>query len=241
MKTCRAFTLVELLVVVAIIAVLAAITVPAVGAFQSKSWQTKSASNMRQIGVALLLYAGEHDGDLPPTSHTTGTKFRRAWIYQLKSYLGHFDEVRLCPADPHKAARRQAEGTSYILNSWVFVPKYGPFGDLEESYNNLKRLPHPGRTVFAFNVSDAVPPGITNDHTHSDLWPQNWQRVCAEIQPDRFRAGRAAADHSEGQSNLLFADGHVEAIEAREMKRRILSGRPFAKPPLEPEELREQP
>ncbi len=59
------FTLMELLVVVAVIAVLAAMAVPAYRAVQQKSMGAKDASNLRQIGTALLSFAAENEGVFP--------------------------------------------------------------------------------------------------------------------------------------------------------------------------------
>ena len=61
----RAFTLVELLVVIAIIAILAALLLPALSAARQKARKTACLSNLRQVGVAVLLYAGDHDGNIP--------------------------------------------------------------------------------------------------------------------------------------------------------------------------------
>jgi len=234
---CRAFTLIELLVVVAIIAVLAGLLVPAVGRVRARGNEAACAANMRQIGASLLLYANDHDGDFPETSHTTGVKFDRAWIFALRPYMQNCDKVRISPADPQGKARLQANGTSYILNSYIFVPEIGPFGEIGESLGNVRRLPLPARTILAFNTSDQQGASVLSDHTHGERWPGNWARVCADIQPDRHRAGTPKPDHTDGSANYLFADGHVQAIAASEVKRHIDRGLPFAKPPLQTEDL----
>jgi len=64
----RAFTLVEVLVVVAIIAVLASILFPVLSRARAKARQTACSSNMRQVGLALAMYADDHDGLLPPAT-----------------------------------------------------------------------------------------------------------------------------------------------------------------------------
>ncbi len=233
----RAFTLVEMLVVIAIIAVLAAFIIPAITGAIAKGRQSACISNMRQIGAALILYTNENNGDFPETTHTTGAKISRAWIYTLKPYLGNIDKVRISPADPKGAARLKANASSYILNSYVFVPQVGPFGEMGESFNNIRRIPFPEHTILAFNISDQQSPSVMNDHTHSDLWPRNWKRLCADIQPDRHRTGSANKDNTKGSANYLYADGHVGIIEAAEVKRRLERGVLFAKPPVEREDI----
>ena len=61
----RGFTLVELLVVIVIIAVLAAITLPLYSTIQNKGYETKTLSNMRQMGIGLLAYAADNSYKLP--------------------------------------------------------------------------------------------------------------------------------------------------------------------------------
>ena len=117
----------ELLVVIVIVAVLASVTVMAVAGALDRSKQAACASNLRSIGVGLHLYAGDHNGVFPETSHTTD--LQRAWIFQLKDYLGDFESTRICPADPQGVRRLAEKGTSYILNSYLFVPPVDPFGD----------------------------------------------------------------------------------------------------------------
>ena len=63
-----AFTLVELLVVIAIIAVLAAIAIPALGGMAEKGNSVKCVNNLRQIGGAIGTYAAENNGFLPSSA-----------------------------------------------------------------------------------------------------------------------------------------------------------------------------
>src|SRR5258708_28553296 len=61
----RAFTLVELLVVIGIIAVLISILLPALGKSREKANQVKCAAQVRQILQGMLLHANEHRGYMP--------------------------------------------------------------------------------------------------------------------------------------------------------------------------------
>ncbi len=64
----RAFTLIELLVVVAIIAILVSILLPALGRARQQGKQAVCLNNMRQMGIALLSYALEHNEYVPTSS-----------------------------------------------------------------------------------------------------------------------------------------------------------------------------
>src|SRR5260221_11685214 len=68
----RAFTLVELLVVIGIIALLISILLPSLNRARETANRVKCASNLRQIGQAMLLYAGENKGNYPRTYYQPG-------------------------------------------------------------------------------------------------------------------------------------------------------------------------
>src|SRR5437588_1790750 len=84
------FTLVELLVVVAIIALLAGILMPVFAQAREKGRQTYCLSNLRQMGAAMMLYTEDHDGFYPPAVGRVGRRpvgFDASWMSFITPYL----------------------------------------------------------------------------------------------------------------------------------------------------------
>ena len=70
----RAFTLIELLVVIAIIAILAALLLPALASAKERAKRTQCLSNIKQVGIGCILYAGDF-GDKLFAPRQSGTSF----------------------------------------------------------------------------------------------------------------------------------------------------------------------
>jgi prepilin-type processing-associated H-X9-DG protein len=204
--------------------------VPALSSSKVKARQTGCLSNMRQLGLGMIMYAEDFQGFLPRTTH--GGTTTDSWVNTLKPYVGNTDKIRLCPADPRANERLTNNGTSYIINEFLAVPLRDPFGNELDPLHKLDTLPRPVETMMLFEIADSSGPNTYADHTHSRGWFLGWRHVIADIQPDRHRSGPPAADRISGRANYLFADGHVEAIKAARLKEQIDQGINPADPDL---------
>jgi len=117
--THRAFTLIELLTVVAIIGLLAALLLSAVAKAREKGRQVSCASNLRQIGQSIAMFASDNDRSVP---YATTNALPAAGIFDrsnrsfglLSNYLSRSTSVFRCPSDIRKPSRIVTNFTSFM-------------------------------------------------------------------------------------------------------------------------------
>ena len=226
-----AFSLIELLAVIAVISILAALLFPGLAAARQRASTLTCAQNLRQIGLGMRLYADTDANGLLPASTfpgrpPIGLNPWPTWIYALSNQIPASGRLRVCPSDALRSVLMTNFGCSYVLNEYTATdpgtsqPAANGTTPAVEPNRRLDSLANPSGTILVFEASK-LSQLIGDLQTHPDAWFFGWNYVLADIDP--YRHGRGA--------NYLFADNHVTLVPALEMKKRIEQGDNFAVPP----------
>ncbi len=217
----RAFTLIELLVVISIIALLAAILFPVFGRVRERARQSACASNLKQVGLAVLQYAQDYDSYHPCGTYAyfdMYTGHGAGWATQLFPYTKSY-KVFKCPDDSKND--NVVEAISYTGNANVFGV------DLSEV-----KMAAPSRTVMATEMKNFS--YWLTDTWHYDQCP-TWNGLNYAFRADGlnnvwggpgtvpvtgwragYNDGQELGVHSDG-SNVLFVDGHVKWMRGQQI------------------------
>lgn len=213
-----AFTLVEMLVVIAVIGILVSLLLPAIQSARAAARRTACKNSIRQVGLATLLFADAHDGKFPRTVHEEN---QNSWINTLAPYVEAVDRIRICPDDPKGAERVKAQSTTFIMNGYLTMKTAG-------SVERLSQLKETSNTIMVFEGSDERAVNISSDHCHPFVWfsPLNLfdGTVVEEMKHE------VAIDRHHGAAHYAYADAHVDAISVETINTWATEKLNFAKP-----------
>ena len=190
-----AFTLVELLTVVTIVAVLTSLGLAATRGVTEKTRATRCLNDLRQVGIALQLYVGDNGGRFPNTSHQG---VAASWTNTLADFLKTNFLGRCCAVPKHRSK------LTYAWNdSLADAQGYGVMASSVRA---------PSRTMAVTELAT----NLTGEHFHF----AGKRGGASQITPNQFRAEVNVTCHG-SSANYVFADGHVENLRWTEVQPRL--------------------
>lgn len=225
----RAFTLIELLVVIAIIAVLAAILFPVFSQAKAAAKAASCLSNMKQIGLAWQMYAGDHDDTMPLTQqpfagpivpsnalHANQYPLYANWYTQMSPAKGGADvragtlqpymkntQITDCPGAQGLPNTSGLDPVAYGLNVSISYGEDILIGDISNFFTpvNYSRVSHVAETILY---------GDTATSMYGDHLIQRGGIVMNFASPC-LNAPSAHGRHA-GRANVNWLDGHAKSM-----------------------------
>jgi prepilin-type N-terminal cleavage/methylation domain-containing protein/prepilin-type processing-associated H-X9-DG protein len=196
MNRLHAFTLIELLVVLSIIAILAAMLLPAIGLVRESARQSVCGSNLRQLGLAMAAYVEEREGLHP----------NHAWQDRIHDYIneggdkgwngatfGYGFKLAKCPSTPAAMGDGSPLYVTYaqVGAFWAGNPYFSYFYGDTQAPVAAARIRRPAQKAMIVEYWNVQAPSYWGASWVND---QNVRRVHGQ------------------SSNILFVDGHVQAL-----------------------------
>jgi len=208
----RAFTLIELLTVIAIIGILAAILIPVAGKVRRHAQTSRCIGNLRGIGAALAVFSVDNKDRLPPRNLAPAaepSETLRYWTSRLlRQGIVKDRDVFYCPsAFPSRDSEATAKientgGQTYGMRIWM--PPGGKWGTDRERDNLASSIRSPS-DFFLVADSIWIDASIANGHPT--------QGYGINPTPSSTRNQRVHLRHG-NRANVLFADFHVAPKDA---------------------------
>ncbi len=196
------FTLVELLVVIAVIALLAAILFPVFASAREKARQASCASNMKQMGLAVTMYLQDFDECIPLAATATASSFLN-WHHLVDPYVRN-KQVWVCPSSSLPVQNIYGDlDCQYGFNT-LYLNRGIDLNDVYSLNNapgvSIAAVAEPTRTVMMADTR-GIDGKLPDNHLSTYILPPS--------QPDADYWGRPDNRHMEG-AELEFLDGHIK-------------------------------
>jgi prepilin-type N-terminal cleavage/methylation domain-containing protein/prepilin-type processing-associated H-X9-DG protein len=241
-KRTEAFTLVEMLVVIAIIGILAGLLLPVLGRARDKARTAQCVSNLKQIALAIDMYASDYGESFPPAFISTVPGSDWSLIiqpYLMKSqttYGSTYDVSRtlVCPSGVQSRSGKTIK-LMYSVHRWMFVNSPPTALSLPALYRR-NQVSRPSEVVMVADgcQQSKASSGVAFDSLAALDGVEDCYIAYPGTKPDEPEptGPNTDGDASVGTirwrhfnntgANFLFADGHVESLLIGQLKRRNL-------------------